>query len=780
MRRLWQKSNDIRLLQALQQCDYDAICGSHKGHAAFVGFSLTRLHLLLSAALALAWAAGDPALAQDLQQTPTAPPPEPEQAPTTAEEITFSAANLEYDSEADIVTASGDVRMFREGNRLRADRVIWNRKTGEVRAEGNVAVTNPGGDTAFGESVQLTDTLRDGVVQDLLVVLEEGGRMAAAKGTRSGDIFTLERAAYSPCRVVDDNGCPKAPSWKITAERVVYDAARKRVRYKGARMELFGLPVIPLPGLAHPTGDEPGSGLLVPDVRYDRENGFEVSVPYYLRIAPDRDLTITPHIFTDALPMLQGQFRALTDLGAFQATGYATYSNRQPLSETSTGEKDFRGYIDASGKLQFDPYWSLTGSLRVTTDDTFLRRYDISRDDRLRSVANIERIDANSYFSFAGWAVQTLRMGEVQGQQPIALPVIDYRQRMRESLLGGTIEVQGNTLFLSRTAGQDTQRAFAGVRWDLHKLTPLGQEVTFTAYARSDAYHTDETLSTVTEAYRGQPGWNFRSIASFAVDVRWPFVGEAFGGTQRLTPRVQVVASPVTGNLDVPNEDARAVDLEDSNLFALNRFPGYDRYEDGTRITYGLEWALDRPGLTVNTIVGQSYRLSAKPSLFPDGTGLTSRTSDIVGRTVVKFQRFVSLTHRFRLDKDNLAVRRNEIDATIGTDKTYAMVGYLRLNRDVDDLEDLHDREEIRLGGRIAFARYWSIFGSTTIDLTDRDEDPSSASDGYEPVRHRLGIAYEDECLEMGVTWRRDYEAAGDVRRGNTYLFRVAFKQLGL
>ena len=50
------------------------------------------------------------------------------------------------------------------------------------------------------------------------------------------------------------------------------------------------------------------------------------------------------------------------------------------------------------------------------------------------------------------------------------------------------------------------------------------------------------------------------------------------------------------------------------------------------------------------------------------------------------------------------------------------------------------------------------MFGSTVLDLTDREEDPLSLADGFEPVRHRLGIAYEDECLELGVTWRRDYE----------------------
>ena len=56
------------------------------------------------------------------------------------------------------------------------------------------------------------------------------------------------------------------------------------------------------------------------------------------------------------------------------------------------------------------------------------------------------------------------------------------------------------------------------------------------------------------------------------------------------------------------------------------------------------------------------------------------------------------------------------------------------------------------------------------LDLTDAREDPLSLADGYEPVRHRLGIAYEDECLEIGLTWRRDYERIGAFRKGSTFV----------
>nr|WP_223276139.1 LPS-assembly protein LptD [Sphingomonas daechungensis] len=363
---------------------------------------------------------------------------------------------------------------------------------------------------------------------------------------------------------------------------------------------------------------------------------------------------------------------------------------------------------------------------------------------------------------------------------PIALPAIDARFRIDPPALGGVIELQANSLAITRIEGQDTQRAFASARWDIRKLTNWGQEVVFTAYARGDVYHTSNAASTLVPLYRGVDGWHTRGIGALATDVKWPFVGPLFGGSQRLTPRVQLVFTPATPNLDIPNEDARAVDLEDSNLFALNRFPGYDRWEDGSRITYGLDWSYDRPNLSIVSTIGQSYRISKRENIFPDGTGLSDRVSDIVGRTRIRFGRFIDLTHRYRLDKENFAVRRNELDLTVGGEETYAQIGYLRLNRDIDEaIEDLRDKEELRAAARIKFAKYWSIFGATVLDLTGKAEDPLSVSDGYEPVRHRLSIDYEDDCIALGVSWRRDYERVGGFNEGSTFSFRVSFKGLG-
>ena len=727
-------------------------------------------------ALVLGMAAA-PVLAQEAAPATAADPAAEAENPR----IAFEADGLSYDSNGDVVTASGNVILRRQGQSVRADSVTWNRSTGEISASGNIRFVDADGNQLFTDRIELTDELKAGAMENLLLALREGGRLAAERGARlDDDTIELTNAAYSACAVEDETGCPRTPSWRITAQRVVYDPAEKQVKFHGARLELFGLQLMPLPTISIATDGRAISGTLIPDLRLSASNGVEVSEAYYWRLANNRDIAVRGHLYTGALPMVSTQYRALTGDGAYQVTGYLTRSKRIGIGGVATSQQDFRGYLFANGRFQLDPKWSITGSLRLASDRTFLRRYDISRDDRLRSMIDVERIDDNSYLSIAGWATQTMRVGVSQRQVPIALPVIDYRRRFSDGVLGGRVELQANSLAIVRTTGQDTQRAFASARWDLRGITPLGQEVSLTALARGDVYHSDQNALTTTPSYRGLPGWQARGLATAAIDVKWPFVGQLLGGTQVLTPRMQLVASPSIRNLQVPNEDARAIELEDSNLFALNRFPGYDRIEDGVRLTYGFDWQLDRPGWRIKTTIGQSVRLTNYQSLLPDGTGLSGRVSDVVGRTEVRFRDIVKLTHRFRLDKDSLAVRRNEFDITVGSQDTYFEAGYLRLNRNIaSKTEDLRDREELRVAGRAAFARYWSLFGSAVVNLTNRDEDPTLGSDGFQPLRTRLGIAYQDDCLELAITWLRDFVATGDAERGNTIQIHFALKNLG-
>lgn len=697
--------------------------------------------------------------------------------------IDFAADAIGYAENNQTVTAQGAVHIERDGYVLTADSVSWDRATGQIIATGNVTTIDPGGNKVYGDRIELTDSLHDGALDNILLVLEGGGRLAAESGVRISGTTVMNRAVYSPCRVTGPDGCGKEPLWQIRAVKVTHDPVKHRISYKDATLDVFGHPVMFLPTLSHPDGGASrATGLLVPIFAYNANLGFGVAMPWHWSINSAQDLTLTPWIYTAVNPALGFEYRQLLGAGPIQFGGLITYAARSVIGADNTtvietGDQ-FRGYFTAHGQLQFDDKWRATFSLRYATDDTFARRYDISLDDTLRSTFNIERFGSDSYLSIEGWAFQSLAVGNNFAKSPVALPLINFLWNPEEKILGGHLAFNANSLVITRQDGSDMQRAIAAATWDIGTILRAGLRVDFSAQLRGDVYHVSNSTLADLPIYAGTDGWNARFLPAVALDIRWPFAGPALGGTQTLTPRVQFVASPTGQNAGIPNEDARSIDFNTGDLFAINRFPGYDRWEGGTRVTYGIEYTLDRSKMSLRTQIGQSYRTDSSGELLPQGTGLSGKVSDIVTRTTLQLGSLFEITQSLRFDPSSYVARTNEVDVSLGNKQTYATVSYIKLNRSIP-IEDLADREELRVGGRIVFAKYWSLFGSSIINLTTKSEDPTTTGNGFSPVRHRLGVAYEDECFRIGFSWRHDYTFDRDYRPGNTYLFTVALKNLG-
>ncbi|MFQ3665194.1 MAG: LPS assembly protein LptD [Sphingomonadaceae bacterium] len=720
-------------------------------------------------------------VAAPLMAQSAAPPPEEEEAGDRF--ITFAADDLVYSEREDLVVASGDVVLRRGDQVLTADEIRWDRRTGLVTATGSVRVADAEGNVAVADTMQLSEDLRDGLIENLLLVLADGGRLAASRGTREGGTTQLDRAIYSPCAVVDDAGCPQTPLWVVKAVRVRHDPEEGRVHYRGARLEAWGIPILALPRFSHPDSRlRNQSGLLAPDIRISNQLGFEAAIPYYLAIAPNKDLTATAHIYSLENPMLALEYRQLLPEGPLRVALRGTWSEGQAFDSKGnvirTGREAFRGMIEGNGRFRHGGGWRSTFSTRITTDPNFPGFYEITYDNRFRSFLAIEKEEPGLYFGARAWYFQDLAPDAEPSRIPQAVPVVDVTWRPDAQPLGGQLRFDGNALGIFRADGQDMARLIGQARWDRLFTTAMGQRINLTTMLRSDFYAVSDSDFADVPVYAGTDGVQGRFIPLAALDVQWPLIGPLGRGTQVLIPRVQLVASPSGRNGGIPNEDSRAVELEDINLFALNRFPGFDRWEGGARVTYGVSWDWSRRGLALSGDIGQSYRLSDAATLFPDGTGLADRASDIVARFTLRSGRFGSLTQRLRLDKDSLAIRRSELDLSLGSERNFVTVGYLRFNRDIE-LEDLTDQEELRFGGQAALFRYWSAFASFIVDLTSVSEDPATVNDGFQPIRHRVGLIYADECFDFRFTWRRNYVDNLNAPVGSSFTFSFRLRTLG-
>jgi LPS-assembly protein len=679
--------------------------------------------------------------------------------------VLLTADAIRHDRTTGAMVAEGNVEISRAGRRVLADRVIYEPQPDLMRAEGNVILIEPTGEAVFADEVALTGDLREGVIESVRVLFIDDSRLAANRGRRTeGNRTVFEQVVYSPCRVCPDGALP--PLWRLKASRVVHDQAARTVTYRNARFELFGIPVAYTPYFSHPdpTVDRK-TGLLGPSVGSDSELGFFIETPYFIDLAPNRDLTVAPTLFTEESPLLSLQYRELRRNGYFELGGSGTYATEfAGTPEEATGD-EFRGHLEGFGRFGLTDTWSTGYEVALTTDDTYLQRYDISDENILENRLYAERIWGRNYAGVNGYYFQGLRRQDDQGLIPVVLPLAQLSLVGEPGRWGSRLDLDANLLALTRAEGLDTRRLSATGGWRLPWVGPIGDLYTLNLGLRGDAYYTDGDPET-----RLDDGTNTeaRAFPIASVDWSWPLAREGFGGHQVIEPVVVAAWTPSGLNpTDIPNEDSLDFEFDDTNLFEVDRFTGLDRVEEGARISYGLRFGAYGPnGEQASGLIGQSYRFEEQDE-FPEGSGLDENLSDYVGRIELRPTPLLDLSYRFRARREDLRLMRNEVRAGLGPPTIRLGLNYLSL-ADEPVENEFRDREELTASAVIGILPEFLVSARTRRDLNTG-----------ETVSNAFGFVYRNPCLVLIGGMERRFTRNRDAPPSTTFTIRLAFRNLG-
>ncbi len=688
-----------------------------------------------------------------------------------ADTILFSADQATTDPETGEVLAQGNVVMQHDGYRLEADRVRYNDRTGIATASGNVLIVDPDGAALRATRVELKAELRAGVIENALLILKDGSRVAARRGERFADGDSeLERAVYSPCTICQDDPSD-TPVWQLKAVKIVHDTNSRRLIYEDAFLELFGFPVLYTPFFSHPDpGVERDSGFLVPDIRTREELGVVLELPYHWSISPSQSLTVTPIVTTESSPVLAMEYRKHFGFGVYEFAGSVTHDDQPSEAITGIDDDGFRGHILSRGLFLHGDVWQSDYQIHLASDDTFLRLFDFSEEDTLTSFYRLDgRIDRTQVrLEMLGF--QGLRIEDRGGKTAHALPMIDVSHRLKQDILGGRVDARFNAVSLLRTSGTDTRRATASVQWSRDFITSMGQKVALDALLRGDIFDVDDADQFDDPLFAGATGTTARGIARLSATFSWPFISHAGGVEQVIKPVLQLAALPGASNSGgLPNEDSRSIELNAGNLFALNRAPGFDIWEAGSRVTYGLKYSLFAGDFGLDAMAGQSLRARELRDIFDDGTGLRGHSSDVIGKIGLSWRELASLSYEVQFDDSSMAARRHEIWASGGGERFNLDFGYLRIDRDLA-IPDRVNREEIRFDAWLEAVEDWRLFGGLIYDLGGPDD----------PVEWETGIFYsQDCCVDIGVTVRKRFTQDRDIEPGTSVIFRIRFRGLG-
>ncbi len=721
------------------------------------------------------------------------------------------ADQLVYDYDHNTVSALGNVKIYYSGYTLEAERVTYNKPTRRLVASGKVKLTDPTGIATFAEQLDLTDDFSDGFVQSLRVEAPDRTRFAAERADRAnGETTTFTNGVYTACEPCKDHP-EKPPLWQVNAQKIIMNQKEKMIYFRNASFEFMGVPIAYVPYFS--TADSTvkrKSGLLTPIFGYSSARGFSLTTPYFLALAPNYDMTISPSYYTKQGFMGDLEWRHRLSNGQY-TVHVAGISQNDPgafLASDGSGtyaQRDFRGGVRTTGEFAINSMWSFGWDGTLSTDRTFTRNYSVLNADTAVTQSNIHLtgIGESSYFDIRAMHFEILTDSPSnpiydQGRQGDALPVADYSRVFDDPVLGGQFTLTSNLTNITRSendpftvdmngdgiiAGNETfyhgvagnyTRYSTQLDWERKIIGPFGQVFTPFAYLRGDAFAINPDSSAPASLTDQSSG--FRGMPAVGMEWSWPVMAQIGQSTQVLEPIAQVIIRPnetLAGQL--PNEDAQSLVWDDSLLFAHDKFSGYDRVEGGTRLNAGLHYlGTFSNGMSVDGLFGQSFQLAgANPFASADiadagnFSGLETKDSDYVGRLALDTGLGPRLSAHGRFDNQDFTLNRAQVEATNVIGPVTASASYLYL-RNYPNAGVTVASSAAAAAASINFIQNWRLFGTVSYDLTKS----SVASDS-------LGVAFDNGCLTLSLAYSEVLEAYTDLATTRQLTFRLSLRTLG-
>ncbi|MCF6197793.1 MAG: LPS-assembly protein LptD [Hyphomicrobiaceae bacterium] len=688
----------------------------------------------------------------------------------------LQADELIYDNKNNKVRAKGNVEVFYNKYTLLADEIIYDRNLNVLLAEGNVRIKEPDGAIVKAERIRLTDDFREGFIKSLKIQTSDDSTITADRATRvAGNTTIFENGSFTPCKTCREHP-EKAPLWRIKAKKVIHNKEAQTISYEDARFEFMGVPLVYVPYFQHPDPSKKRqSGFLTPSITYSGDLGYISEIPYYIALAKNYDVTVTPVITTEAGQMLKSEWRHRLANGSYTIDMAGAYDSTPAIG--TPDDRNFRGSVVTRGNFKLGSFWNFGWDATVETDDQFRRFYKLDNiyvTDRVSQVYLTGQSERN-YMSVRTYRFGGLVQEDTADSNSWVLPIVDYNYILNSPVLGGEFSFNANAVALTRDSNpainqgwtkvsENSSRLSADIGWRKELVDPIGQVITPFANARGDVYRfadPDDNNKIRTET---------RGTVLAGLEYRYPFIANLGNSSHIIEPIGQVIYRPDNKKLQnrLPNEDAQSLVFDDTLLFDSNKFSGYDRLETGARANVGVRYTINLPdGGNIRTVFGQSYQLQGvNPFKEANESGLETTRSDYVGGFYFEPSKHFGLIAQGRFDQQDFELRRTDIHSWMSYGPFTASANYVKQLPKLETSDLIG--EEVTGSAGIKLTQYWSLTGNVRYDILDSKID-----------NHGGGITYADECFLFGVNYNRTTPVDLGLDGDTTISFRVEFKHLG-
>lgn len=691
-------------------------------------------------------------------------------------EIILDADSIFYDTVKKVATATGDVivvQTFEDGSKreLHSEKIEYNKKTGDIKLIGESIIKEPTGDVLSAKSVELDKEFKEAIADALTIILKDTSKIKAKRGTKSDKVFTLEHATYSPCK---ESGC-SAPLWDLAAEKAVYDKTQKKFIYKNVKLRIKGFPVFFTPYFSHPSPEvKRKTGFLTPMIRNLSDVGFFAGFPFYTAISPNKDLRLTPFLNSKRRALVSADYRQLFYKADFDIS--ASFLSRAKKSEFSKKkitpiDKKSRWHVDSVFKSHNLDNKQFSVRINRSSDVTYKTIYpvDLIHHNNLYlgrkyndSNITFNLFDNDYFFNMENHWYQT----HDRKTAPFVAPFINFNARNID-FITGKLEFDNNTVYLTRD--KEKSKMFAKDFFRTSNTLKWNKDFVFAPFLfevnsafRTDVFNVNETETAARSKNKVFP------ILENQFALSTPFINKikSSGDTLIWGPKVTFTSVEATNKrADLEqNEDSIFDNFSDLTLHKANRFGGYDRIENGERISAGVEASIyNSKRRWLNAFIGRSHNIGERQKVKDQGR------NSMVGRLVLKPLENISFRARFIgipfVEKSHLF----ESGINANYKKLFGGVGYL-YDKKINCVQE-NGISQFGVNCGFHLTNFWTISGSKIFNMKKKN--------GKGSLTQGISANYKDECFDFGIGVFRTNFKDGDIKPRTGIILTIIFKNLG-
>ncbi|GAB2917892.1 LPS-assembly protein LptD [Rheinheimera gaetbuli] len=637
------------------------------------------------------------------------------------------------DMEADLHTRfSGQVEIRYRDTLLLAPQANFDREQQTINADGGIQYYN--------QSVQVqgaqfrADLLNNSARLDQASYrfLTQAGRGDAKQLIAGEQQLLLESALFTTCPLSDN-------SWGLHASKINIEAGEGWGEAHHAVFKIKDIPVFYLPYLTFPVTEQRRSGVLLPKFGSSQKLGAEFELPYYLNLAPNYDLTLTPRYMSKRGAQLKSTFRYLTEQhqGMLQLE-YLNSDNDKPdnfgqrylthISHVSDFTAQWRGFVDVTD-VSDDAYLSeLSSDYNNQSDTQLLREANLSYyGEQVHSQLRVQGFEILGNYNKAYSTLPELSLSSAKPLQ--LLPGINFEWQTQYAHFRNEQAVISNA-----------DRIHLEPKLVAPFITPAFEltaeaSLLYTYYQQNS---NDDNADISSSVSRSIPKVRLHSRLNLEREYDW--FGET--GLQTFEPQLQYLYIPYRDQSAIGLYDTARLQDDYYGLFRQNRYSGLDRINEANQLTVG--WTSRFYDNVDNELfrfsLGQIFFLDA-PIIQPGEIDDLSPAESMLAAELIWhwFRKwYFSSAVQYDIDNDHVIKSSASLDYR-ASDKSLFQLNH-RYSRAVSGVEI----QQLGMMGTVPVSEQWQLVASYYRDLTN-----------HRMIDASVGMQYESCCWAVRLIAKR-------------------------